>query len=235
MAKVAQQMVEQAGIDVKELVDKLVRAASAEFTTYYYYTILRVNAIGMEGEGLKEIIEDARLEDRNHFEALIPRIYELGGEIPRDIRDFANMAACPDAYLPDAFRRQDQSTHSEPSERNNPGIGSGVGYAQPQESRQAVLEVTQSVQQGDIRPLLNVLVEAERCAIRVYTDLCNMTFGKDHRTYELALAILNEEIEHEAWFSEFLGDGPSGHFRRSAPGESPYTSRFLIVPHNGHM
>jgi len=29
-----------------------------------------------------------RLEDRNHFEALIPRIYELGGEIPRDIRDF---------------------------------------------------------------------------------------------------------------------------------------------------
>ncbi|GAB4238411.1 MAG: hypothetical protein Kow00121_65310 [Elainellaceae cyanobacterium] len=61
MAKVAQQMVEQAGIDVKELVDKLVRAASAEFTTYYYYTILRVNAIGMEGEGLKEIIEDANL------------------------------------------------------------------------------------------------------------------------------------------------------------------------------
>jgi len=45
--------------------DKLVQ----EFTTYYYYTILRVNAIGLEGEGLKEIIEG--LEDRNHFEALI--------------------------------------------------------------------------------------------------------------------------------------------------------------------
>lgn len=69
MGKVALQMVEQAGINVNELLDKLVRAASAEFTTYYYYTILRVNAIGLEGEGLKEIIEDARLEDRNHFEA----------------------------------------------------------------------------------------------------------------------------------------------------------------------
>jgi ferritin-like protein len=230
MAKVAQQMVEQAGIDVKELLDKLVRAASAEFTTYYYYTILRVNAIGTEGEGLKEIIEDARLEDRNHFEALIPRIYELGGEIPRDIRDFANMAACPDAYLPDAFRSSRENVLVQ-SGQNSPS----VGYASPQESQTAVSEVQQAVKQGGMRPLLQVLVEAERCAIRVYTDICNMTFGKDHRTYELSLAILNEEIEHEAWFSEFLGEGPSGHFRRSAPGESPYTSRFLVVPHNGHL
>jgi ferritin-like protein len=190
MAKIAQEVVQKSGVNVDELIQKLVRAASAEFTTYYYYTILRVNAIGFEGEGLKEIIEDARLEDRNHFEALIPRIYELGGEIPRDLRDFANMAACPDAYLPE-----------------NP---------------------------KDMRQMLQVLVEAERCAIRVYTEICNMTFGKDHRTYELSLAILNEEIEHEAWFSEFLGEGPSGHIRRGAPGESPYTSRFLVAPSNGH-
>jgi ferritin-like protein len=189
MGKVAIQVVEQAGIDVKTLVDKLVRAASAEFTTYYYYTILRINAVGLDGEGLKEIIEDARLEDRNHFEALVPRIYELGGEIPRDIRAFSDVAACPDAYLPDNPR--------------------------------------------DITALLNVLVEAERCAIRVYTDICNMTCGKDHRTFELALAILNEEIEHEAWFSEFLGEKPSGHFRRGSPGESPYTSRFMNVPTAG--
>lgn len=190
MGSVATQVVEQSGVDVKSLVDKLVRAASAEFTTYYYYTILRVNAVGLEGEGLKEIIEDARLEDRNHFEALVPRIYELGGDLSRDIKEFAGIAACPDAYLP----------------------------ANPR----------------DIRSMLNVLVEAERCAIRVYTDICNMTCGKDHRTYELSLAILNEEIEHEAWFSEFLGEKPSGHFRRGTPGESPYTSRFLNVSRNGH-
>jgi ferritin-like protein len=190
MGTVATQVVEQAGVDVKALVDKLVRAAGAEFTTYYYYTILRVNAIGVEGEGMKEIIEDARIEDRNHFEVLVPRIYELGGELPRDIRGLADVAACPDAYLP-----------------GNP---------------------------RDIRAMLNVLVEAERCAIRVYTDICNMTCGKDHRTYELSLAILNEEVEHEAWFSEFLGEKPSGHFRRGAPGDSPYTSRFLNVSRNGH-
>ena len=38
--------------------------------------------------------------------------------------------------------------------------------------------------------MLQVLVEAERCATRTYTEICNMTFGKDHRTCEVALAIL---------------------------------------------
>jgi len=52
MGKVARQVVEQAGVNVDVLVDKLVRAAGAEFTTFYYYTILRVNSIGFEGEAL---------------------------------------------------------------------------------------------------------------------------------------------------------------------------------------
>jgi ferritin-like protein len=75
--------------------------------------------------------------------------------------------------------------------------------------------------------MLQVLVEAERCAIRTYTEICNMTFGKDHRTCEVALAILHEEVEHEAWFSEYLGEGPSGIFRRGAPRASPYVRRFM--------
>ena len=52
MGKVARQVVEQAGVNVDVLLDKLVRAAGAEFTTFYYYTILRVNAIGFDGEDL---------------------------------------------------------------------------------------------------------------------------------------------------------------------------------------
>ncbi len=60
MGKVARQVVEQAGIDVNVLLDKLIRGAGAEFTTFCYYTILRVNAVGFDGEGLKEMIEDAR-------------------------------------------------------------------------------------------------------------------------------------------------------------------------------
>lgn len=183
MAKVAKEMVERAGVNVDQLLELLVKNAGAELTTYYYYTILRVNLIGLEGEGLKEITEDARIEDRNHFEALVPRIYELGGKLPEDMKVFHDMSAWPPAKLP--------------------------------------------VDPTDIKAMLNVLVEAERCAVRGYTQVCNMTAGKDHRTYDLSLAILHEEIEHEAWFAEFIGEGPSGHFRRKHPGESPFVSKFL--------
>ncbi len=176
------QLIEREGVDVEKLLDLLVRAAAAEFTTYYYYTILRSHVTGPEGEGIKEIVEDARIEDRNHFEALVPRIYELGGDLPKDIMDLAGKAACMDAYLPD-----------EPTLEN----------------------------------ILKVLLEAERCAVAIYTEICKYTHGKDPRTYDLALAILHEEVEHEAWFEELLTGKPSGHFRRSAPGESPYVSKFL--------
>ncbi len=182
MARVAREMVERAGVNVDQLVELLVKNASAELTTYYYYTILRVNLIGLEGEGLKEIAEAARIEDRNHFEALVPRIYELGGKLPKDMKEFHDISACPPAALP-----------ADPT---------------------------------DVKAMLKILVDAERCAVRGYTQLCNMTAGKDHRTYDLVLAILNEEIEHESWFSEFLGEGPSGHFMRRGD-NSPFVSKFL--------
>jgi ferritin-like protein len=182
MAKVARQMVEEAGVNVDQLLELLVKNAAAELTTYYYYTILRFNLIGLEGEGIKEIAETARVEDRNHFEALVPRIYELGGSLPDDMNRFHDYSGCPPAKLPGDPR--------------------------------------------DVRAILNVLVEAERCAVRQYTHVCNLTAGKDHRTYDLSLAILNEEIEHESWFSEFLGEGPSGHFLRRGE-TSPFVSKFL--------
>ncbi|MEE8623427.1 MAG: DNA protection during starvation protein [Alphaproteobacteria bacterium] len=186
MAKtVAREMVEKAGVDVDKLLDLLVRNAAAELTTYYYYTILRVNLIGLEGEGLKEIAEDARIEDRNHFEALVPRIYELGGKLPDSMVEFHDISACPPASLP-----------ADPT---------------------------------DIKAMIEVLLKAEQCAVRGYTQVCNMTFGKDHRTYDLSLAILHEEIEHEAWFSEYLGRGPSGHFLRPSGENSPYVSKFLKI------
>ena len=78
----------------------------------------------------------------------------------------------------------------------------------------------------DAEEILEVLVKAERCAVGGYTEICNLTTGKDHRTYDLALAILHEEIQHESWFSEFLGEGPSGHFARK-DGNSPFVSKFL--------
>jgi ferritin-like protein len=182
MARVTREMVEKTGVDVDHLVGLLVKNAAAELTTFYYYTILRLNLIGLDGEGIKEIAEAARIEDRNHFEALVPRIYELGGKLPESMVDFHNMSGCPPARLP----------------------------ADPR----------------DITGMLTILVEAERCAVRQYTHVCNLTAGKDHRTYDLALSILNEEIEHESWFSEFLGEGPSGHFMRRGE-TSPFVSKFL--------
>ena len=88
---------------------------------------------------MKEITEDARIEDRKHFEALVPRIYELGGKLPDDMKVFHDISACPPANL-------------------------------------------------------------------------------------------HEEIEQEAWFAEFPGKGPSGHFRRRGVGESPFVSKFPIPP-----
>ncbi|MGC9308685.1 MAG: DNA protection during starvation protein [Thermoplasmatota archaeon] len=182
MAKVAREVVEKAGVDVEKLLKLLVDNAAAELTTYYYYTVLRANLIGLEGETIKEIAEVARIEDRNHFEALVPRIYELGGKLPGDMKVFHDASACPPAKLPE-----------------NP---------------------------TDVNAMLTVLVKAERCAVYGYTQICHMTAGKDHRTYELASSILNEEIEHESWFSEFLGEGPSGHFMRRGE-TSPFVSKFL--------
>ena len=170
------------GVNVDELIKKLVAAAGAEFTTYYYYTLLRMHLAG--NEDYKEICEDARLEDRAHFELVTPRIYELGGGIPRDIRDFADLSGCPDAYLP---------------------------------------------KKPTAESILLVLLEAERCAVRTWNEVCDLTLGKDPRTYDIASRILQEEIEHEAWFIELLSmerDGeirPSGHFRRGTPGEAPYS------------
>jgi ferritin-like protein len=182
MAKVTIEMVKKSGVNLDQLVELLVKNAAAELTTYYYYTILRVNLIGLQGEGIKEIAETARVEDRNHFEALVPRIYELGGKLPDSMKEFHDISACPPAGLP-----------KDPS---------------------------------DIKAMLEVLVAAERCAVRGYTHICTITAGKDHRTYDLSCAILNEEIEHESWFSEFLGEGPSGHFLRRGE-TSPFVGKFL--------
>jgi len=180
---VAVQVVEKAGVNVKKLIDLLIAGVGAEFTTYYYYTILRMHCTGLEGEGIKEIAEDARIEDRNHFEAMVPRLYELGGSLPRDIREFADRAGCPDAYLPRNWT--------------------------------------------DIKEIIKVLLAAEQCAIRSWGEVCEMTYGKDPRTYDIAQRIMQEEIEHEAWFLELLYGRPSAHFRRRFVGESPHASSHL--------
>lgn len=196
--RVGVEVIQARGIDADALVSKLVDAAAAEFTTYYYYTVLRMYLAGHED--YKQVCEDARLEDRAHFELIAPRIYELGGTLPYDIRRFAERSGCPDAYLP----------------------GTGGGSRNGRLRDDVVAEATPAA-------ILEVLLEAERCAIRAWSEICDIAAGKDLRTYDMAMRILNEEIEHEAWFIELLSmerDGvarPSGHFQRGAAGDAPYS------------
>src|ERR671930_1587872 len=194
--RVGVEVIRARGVDVPKLIKMLVANAAAGFaSTYYYYTILRMHLAGHED--YKEICEDARLEDRAHWELIVPRIYELGGELPNDLPEFHNQAGCVAAKLP-----------------NPPTVVN----------------------------ILQILLESERCAIRSWIEICDMTFGKDPRTYDLASRILNEEIEHEAWFIELLAwerherSVPSGHFRRGEPGEAPYSKNkaFYIPRQNPH-
>jgi ferritin-like protein len=197
--RVGMEVLEERGLDPAELRERLIDAVGAEFSTYYYYTNLRMHLAGHED--YKEITEDARLEDRAHFELVAPRIYELGGSLPGDIGDFMGRASCPHAELPTPYEGE------EPDEIN---------------------------ENADAELILETLLEAERCAIRTWSEICDMTHGKDPRTYDMASRILQEEIEHEAWFVELLSmerDGqanPAGHFVRGEPGDAPYSTNRRI-------
>lgn len=182
MSDFAIKMVKESGIDLDELLKLLITNAASEISTYFHYNLLRANLIGLEGETLKEIVETAKEEDKNHYEALFTRIYELGGELPDSLKNFYDMASCASAHLPE--------------EKNN------------------TIEI------------IKVLRDAERCAMAGYNEICKLTYNKDFRTYDLSLAILHEETEHESWFSEFLGEKPSGHFMRKGD-TSPFVRKFL--------
>lgn len=200
--RVGMEVLRERGLDPEELREKLIDAIGAEFTTYYYYTNLRMHLAG--NEDYKEITEDARLEDRAHFELVVPRVYELGGSLPNDIREFADRASCPDAELPTPYEGD------QPDEADQAGAG--------------------PVRNLEAEQILEVLLEAERCAIRTWSEVCDMTHGVDPRTYDMAQRILQEEVEHEAWFVELLSmerDGeinPAGHFVRGEPGDAPYST-----------
>ncbi len=174
-------VLKQNGINVNELVKQLVINASVEFAAYYYFTNLRMHCTGLEGESVKGVVEDARLEDLSHFESILSRIYELGGSLPNDAQEFIKMSGCEFLQLP------------------------------PNKT--------------DLREIMLKCLKAEQGAIVNWNKVCNMTYGKDPATYDVAKDILREEIEHEAWFLELLYGRPSAHMRRKYPGERPHTHK----------
>jgi len=57
-----------------------------------------------------------------------------------------------------------------------------------------------------VETILNQNLNGERCAIRRYKEIADMTGGKDHSTYQMAVTILNEELEHEQDIEDWLTD-----------------------------
>jgi bacterioferritin len=59
-------------------------------------------------------------------------------------------------------------------------------------------------------PYIEVILEqnlmGERCAIQRYKEIADFTNGKDHTTHQMAVTILNEEIEHENDIEDWLTD-----------------------------
>ena len=59
-------------------------------------------------------------------------------------------------------------------------------------------------------PYIEVILEqnlsGERCAIKRYKEIADFTNGKDHTTHQMAVSILNEEIEHENDIEDWLND-----------------------------
>jgi len=59
-------------------------------------------------------------------------------------------------------------------------------------------------------PYVEVILEqnlrGERCAIQRYQEIADYTNGKDHSTYQMAVQILNDELEHEHDIEDWLVD-----------------------------
>ncbi|MCT4584336.1 MAG: ferritin-like domain-containing protein [Peptostreptococcaceae bacterium] len=57
-----------------------------------------------------------------------------------------------------------------------------------------------------IEAILNQNLSGERCAIKRYEEIAEFTNGKDFSTYQMAITILDEEIEHENDIEDWLTD-----------------------------
>ncbi len=59
-------------------------------------------------------------------------------------------------------------------------------------------------------PYVEVILEqnlrGERCAIKRYEEIAEYTNGKDYSTYQMAVTILDEELEHEHDIEDWLKD-----------------------------
>ena len=168
-------MVEESGVDVDNLLELLIAGAISEVAALRYYDLLSSRLCKEEDDGLFEVIQIAGMEDKNHYEALITRIDELGGKMPETSAVYCSLQnGCTDG----------------------------------------------------IADIITVLQEAAARAMSGCNELCKITYNKDFRTYDLALAILHEKTEHEGWFAGILDGESAVRFLRQGI-TSPFVRKFL--------
>ena len=54
--------------------------------------------------------------------------------------------------------------------------------------------------------LLKQNLDSERCAIARYQQICDACFGKDYETFDIALKIMHDELDHEQDWEDFIED-----------------------------
>ncbi|MEA2105709.1 MAG: ferritin-like domain-containing protein [Bacteroidota bacterium] len=57
-----------------------------------------------------------------------------------------------------------------------------------------------------VEKILEQNLDGERCAIKRYKEIADFTHGKDHTTYQMAITILDEELEHEQEIEDWQAD-----------------------------
>jgi bacterioferritin len=57
-----------------------------------------------------------------------------------------------------------------------------------------------------VEKILEQNLDGERCAIKRYKQIADFTHGKDYTTYQMAITILDEELEHEQEIEDWQAD-----------------------------
>lgn len=57
-----------------------------------------------------------------------------------------------------------------------------------------------------VEKILEQNLDGERCAIKRYKEIADFTHGKDYTTYQMAITILGEELEHEQEIEDWQAD-----------------------------
>lgn len=95
-------------------------------------------------------------------------------------------------------------------------------------------EKAQCAYEAPTDPYVEVILEqnlsSERCAIARYQAIADFTFGKDYSTYEMAVSILNDELEHEHDIEDWIEDIERSKidYRRSQPSDEK-TEKILSI------